>query len=211
MLEVIKGFKRPFLVTIFFLLLCGLGYPLLLTGLSQLIFPVQANGSIIKVNGTAVGSKFVGQDFSDPRFMKGRPSAVDYNTYTQEQKDDGTYSGVSSGSKNYSATNPELAERVENDMNTFLAANPTIAKEDIPTDLLTASGSGLDPQISPAAAAVQIPALAQNTGLTEDVLKDIVAHNTQDRFLGVFGEPTVNVLGVNLQIGQILGIFDGQD
>jgi K+-transporting ATPase ATPase C chain len=196
----LKGIKKPFLVTIALLLICGLGYPLLLTGISQVLFPFQSNGSIITVDGKSVGSELVGQDFSDPRFMKCRPSAVGYNTYTQEDKDKGTYTGIGSGSKNYAPTNPELTKRVQEDIDSFLKANPTIKKEDIPTDLLTASGSGLDPHISPESAAVQIPALSKASGIAEDKLKEIVRNNTQGKILGIFGGEAVNVLKVNLEI-----------
>ncbi|WP_434512890.1 K(+)-transporting ATPase subunit C [Desulfitobacterium sp. AusDCA] len=203
----LKGIKKPFLVTIALLLICGLAYPLLLTGISQIIFPQQANGSLITIDGQTVGSKLIGQNFADDRFMKGRPSAVNYNTYTQEDKDSGTYTGVGSGSKNYGPTNPELVKRVEADMADFLKANPSVKKEDIPTDLLTASGSGLDPHISPASAAVQIPALVKSTGLSKETLEAIVKKNTQGKFLGIFGEETVNVLMVNLDIAKELGLL----
>lgn len=201
-----KGLKTPFLVTIALLLICGLVYPLLLTGISQVIFPNQANGSLISANGKTVGSALVGQDFTDARFMKCRPSAVNYNTYTQEDKENGNYTGVSSGSKNYAPTNQELSKRVQEDIAEFSKENPSIKKEDIPTDLLTASGSGLDPHISPKSAAVQIPALVQSTGLSEDRLKEIVKDNTQGKSLGIFGEETVNVLKVNLQIAKDLNL-----
>ena len=203
----LKGIKRPFLVTIALLLICGLVYPLLLTGISQIIFPGQANGSLIMIDGRAVGSELVGQNFSDARFMKSRPSAVNYNTYTQEDKDSGNYTGVGSGSRNYAPTNPELVKRVEADMAEFLKANPFIKKEDIPTDLLTASGSGLDPHISPASAAAQIPALAESTGLSREALEALVKENTQGKFLGIFGEETVNVFMVNLDIAKELGLI----
>lgn len=202
-----KGIKRLFLVTIVLLVLCGLAYPLLLTGISQIIFPKQANGSLVTIDGKAVGSELIGQDFSDARFMKSRPSAVNYNTYTQEEKDNGNYTGVSSGSKNYGATNPELVKRVEADITKFLKANPSIKKEEIPTDLLTASGSGLDPHISPESAAVQIPALVESTGLSKEKLGDIVKENTHGKLLGIFGEETVNVLMVNLNISKELGLL----
>jgi K+-transporting ATPase ATPase C chain len=204
----LKGIKKPFLVTTAFLLICGLAYPLLLTGISQIIFPRQANGSLITVDGQAVGSELVGQDFFDARFMKSRPSAVNYNTYTQEDKEGGNYTGVGSGSKNYAPTNPELVKRVEADIAEFLKANPSVKKEDIPADLLTASGSGLDPHISPASAAVQIPALVEATGLSKEALENIVKENTQGKFLGVFGEETVNVLMVNLDIARELGLLE---
>ena len=206
MSKLLKEMKTPFLVTLALLLICGLVYPLLLTGISQVIFPKQANGSLITANGKTVGSALVGQDFTDARFMKCRPSAVNYNTYTQEDKKDGNYTGVSSGSKNYAPTNQELSKRVQEDITAFLKENPSIKKEDIPTDLLTASGSGLDPHISPESAAVQIPALIQSTGLSENTLKQIVKDNTQEKWLGIFGEETVNVLNVNLQIAKDLNL-----
>lgn len=207
MTAILKGLKRPFLITLTLLVICGLAYPLLLTGISQIFFPKQANVSLITVNGETVGSTLIGQDFTDARFMKCRPSAVNYNTYTAKDKADGTYAGVGSGSKNYANTNPELKKRVEADIAVFLKANPTIKKSDIPTDLLTASGSGLDPDISPASAAVQIPALSKATGLSEDALQKIVKENTKGKFLGIFGTETVNVLNVNLEISKALGLL----
>jgi len=140
--------------------------------------------------------------------MKGRPSAVNYNTYTQEDKENGAYGGIGSGSKNYAPTNPELVKRVEADMAEFLEANPSVRKEDIPADLLTASGSGLDPHISPDSAAVQIPALVETTGLSQETLETIVRKNTQGKFLGIFGKKTVNVLMVNLEIARELGLLE---
>ncbi|QHI72329.1 K(+)-transporting ATPase subunit C [Aminipila terrae] len=207
MSNLLKGIKKPFLVTLALLLICGLAYPLFLTGISQVIFPKQANGSLITADNKTVGSVLIGQDFTDERFMKCRPSAVNYNTYTVEDKKDGKYTGISSGSKNYGPTNPELSKRVKQDISEFLAANPSVKKEDIPTDLLTASGSGLDPHISPESADVQIPALAQSTGLSESRLKEIVRNSSQSKFLGVFGEDTVNVLKVNLQISKDLNLI----
>lgn len=189
------------------LLICGLAYPVVMTGLSQAIFPEKANGSLIEVNGQAVGSDLIGQDFTDARFMKCRPSAYNYNTYTQADKESGSYAGVASGSQNFGPTNPALTERVEKDMAEFLKANPSIKKEDIPTDLLTASGSGLEPYISPAAAAVQIPALVETTGLSKEQLESIVKAHTRGKILGVFGGETVNVLRVNLDIANALGLL----
>jgi K+-transporting ATPase ATPase C chain len=189
------------------LIICGVGYPLLLTGISQLIFPKQANGSLITVQGKTVGSELVGQDFSEVWFMKSRPSAVNYNTYSKEDIENGKYAGVGSGSKNYAPTNPELVKRVEADIADFLAANPNISKEDIPTDLLTASGSGLDPHISTRSAEIQIPALVLATGLSQEKLEDIVKNNTQGSLLGVFGNETVNVLMVNLEIAREMNLL----
>lgn len=196
--------KTALIFSIMMFILCGLAYPLSVTGISQILLPGKANGSLVYVDGKAVGSKIVGQEFSDPRFMKSRPSAVNYNVYTQEDKDSESYTGVASGSKNYAPTNPELAERVQKDVAEFLAANPTVNKGEIPADLLTASGSGLDPHISPQSAAVQVPALMQTTGLSKDRLNDIIENNTNGKLLGIFGEPTVNVLGVNLDIAKAI-------
>ncbi len=205
--KLIKGIRKPFLVTVTLMVLCGLIYPLMLTLISQVLFPKQAGGSLIMVDGKAAGSELIGQDFTDERFMKGRPSAVSYNTYTKEPMNGGDYAGVRSGSENYAPTNPELLKRVNEDMEHFLALNPSVKKEDIPTDLLTASGSGLDPHISPEAAKIQIPGLSRATGLTTERLNEIVEQNTQGKILGIFGEKTVHVLNVNLQIAEDLDLI----
>lgn len=207
MSKVLNAIKKPILLTLSMMVLCGLIYPLLLTGISAVIFPHQAQGSLITVGDKIVGSEIVGQNFTDAKFMKCRPSAVKYNTYTAEDKENGTYAGVGSGSQNFAPTNPALAERVKTDMEAFLAAHPEVKKEDIPTDLLTASGSGLDPHISPTAAAVQIPAIAKATGLSSEQIETFVATHTKDKVLGIFGEQTVNVLQVNLEIAKALGII----
>ena len=206
-MKVIKSLRAPVLVTLVLLLICGLIYPVVMTLMSQALFPSQANGSIIYVDGQAVGA----------RFMRCRPSAYQYNTYTVDEEgnkfynDGSEYAGVASGSNNYGASNPALAERVQGDIDEFLAEHPDLTVEDIPTDLVTASGSGLDPHISPASAAVQIPQLAENTGLTEEQLEQFVADNTTGKVLGIFGEETVNVLGVNLDIAEALGLIGGVD
>ncbi|MEG2454683.1 MAG: potassium-transporting ATPase subunit KdpC [Oscillospiraceae bacterium] len=199
-MKILSELKKPLLVTLVLMLLCGLCYPLLLTGISQAVLPYQANGSLLELDGKPIGSALVGQDFTDPRFLQGRPSAVNYNTFT----DAGTFGGVSSGSQNYGPSNPALTERVQADMDAFLAAHPDVKAAEIPADLVTSSGSGLDPDISPASAAVQIPQLAKNTGLSEEVLTQMVKENTAGKFLGIFGEARVNVLGVNLAIARAL-------
>lgn len=206
MKKILSELKTPFLATFVFIIICGLFYPLLITGLGQLIFPQQANGSQIKLNGKVVGSSLIGQEFTDTRFMKGRPSAVNYNTYTAAQKADGTYKGVASGSQNLAPSNPELKTRIEKDMASFLQANPAIKKSQIPTDLMTSSASGLDSEISPASAEIQIPELVKTTGISKDNLQQIVNKNTQNRQLGFLGEPTVNVLGVNIAIAEKLNL-----
>lgn len=198
--------KTPFLITIVFIVICGLFYPLLMTGLGQAIFPSQSNGSLIKVDGKVVGSSLIGQKFTDVRFMKARPSAVNYNTYTIADKANGIYTSVATGSANLSPSNPALKVRVESDLKTFLKANPTVSLKAIPDDLLTASGSGLDPQISPTSAEIQVPALSEATGLSKADLNKMIQKNTQQKLFGFIGENTVNVLGVNIDIAKALGL-----
>ena len=206
------GLRQSLVVTFLLLLLCGFAFPVLLTGLSSVIFPSQANGSLVYADGQVVGAANVGQDFTEPYFMKGRPSAYHYNTYYEDEQgnpyynDGGEFAGLGSGSNNYAPSSPALTERVEADIAAFLAANPDVKREEIPADLMTASGSGLDPHITPESARVQIPALAAASGLSEEKLEQIVADNTEGKLLGVFGEETVNVLGVNLDIAKAMGL-----
>ena len=202
----LKALRPALTTTLVLMLVCGLAYPLLMHGLSGVLFPEQANGSLVMVDGKAVGSRYVGQEFTADYFMKGRPSAVHYNTYAVDPEGKETYldgsefTGLASGSSNYGPSNPALAQRVEQDLEAFLAKNPEIQREEIPADLMTASGSGLDPHLSPAAAAIQLPAIAEASGLSMEILEQIVADNTTGRLLGLFGEETVNVLGVNVDI-----------
>ncbi len=211
MKEFLHGTRQAVLVTVVLMLICGLLFPCLLTGLSSVIFPHQAGGSLISVNGTAVGAEHVGQEFTQDCYMWSRPSAYHYNVYTESEDgrkyyNDGTeFGGLASGSNNYAPSNPALVERVEADMEAFLEKNPEIKREDIPTDLLTESGSGLDPHISPASAQIQLPRIAQASGLSEESLQEIVKRNTMGKLFGVFGEETVNVLKVNIEIAQAMG------
>ncbi len=205
--------RQIVMVSVVLMLICGLLFPCLLTGISRLIFPNQANGNLITVNGKAVGSENVGQEFTKDYYMWGRPSAYHYNVYTEDENgkqyyNDGTeFAGLGSGSNNYAPSNPALSERIEADIETFLAKNPDVKREDIPTDLLTASGSGLDPHISPESAEIQIPRIAEASGLSEDKIRKIVADHTTGKALGVFGEETVNVLKVNIEIAQALDLI----
>ncbi len=204
-----KIIKKSIGISIMFMVLCGLIYPLFMTGISQLIFNNKANGSMVSLDGTEVGSELIGQNFTDPRFFRGRISAVNYNTYTEadtvpDESGKAAYSGVASGSQNLAPSNDALKERVQKDMYDFLAANPGVKKEDIPTDLLTSSGSGLDPNISPESARIQIPAVSKASGISEADLQKIVDKYTEGRTLGIFGEPRVNVLKVNIEIASLL-------
>ncbi|AUM97137.1 MULTISPECIES: K(+)-transporting ATPase subunit C [Clostridium] len=204
-----KIIKRAIVVSILLMVLCGIIYPLTLTGISQLVLNKKANGSMISINGKEVGSKLIGQNFTDPKFFRGRVSAINYNTYTvadTELDKHGkiAYSVVSSGSNNLAPSNKNLKQRVQRDMEEFLKLHPGVKKEDIPTDLLTSSASGLDPNISPKAAKIQIPAVSKASGISEAKLEKIVDKYTEKRSLGIFGEPRVNILKLNIEIASIL-------
>ena len=209
----LKYLKSAVVLTVLMLVVCGFAYPAALTGLGQLFFPHQANGSLITADGKntndpeeAAGSAISGQDFSgDPRYFQGRISGVNYNTYTEEEKEDGTYAGVGSGGSNLAPSNEELKERAEKSVEEFLKQNPDVKKGDIPADLLTASGSGMDPHITPESARIQIPSIAEETGLSEEQLDKIVENNTGGKVLGVFGHDRVNVLKCNLDIAKAIG------
>lgn len=205
--------RQTVTVSVTLMVICGLVFPCLLSGISALIFPDQANGNLITVNGKTVGAENVGQEFTEDYYMWSRPSAYHYNVYVEgkdgkQYYNDGTeFAGLGSGSNNYAPSNPALSERVETDIKAFLEKNPDVKREDIPTDLLTASGSGLDPHISPESAEIQIPRIAKASGLSEDQIRQIVSDNTTGKMLGVFGESTVNVLNVNIEIAQDLGLL----
>lgn len=204
-----KIIKKSILITVVFMVICGLLYPALITGIGQLCFNKQANGSMVSANGREVGSTLIGQNFTSDKYFHGRVSSVNYNTYTKEDtkpdKNGKTvYSGVSSGSQNLGPSNKELQKRVKSDIDDFLKKHPGITEEDIPTDLLTSSGSGLDPDISPKAAEIQVPAISKATGISEEKLRQIVKENTKGRMFGLFGESRVNVLESNLEIAVIL-------
>lgn len=202
-------FKHAFALTVVMLVLCAVAFPAVLAGLGQVIFPHQAKGNVIEVNGQVVGSELVGQQFTDDKYFRGRVSSVNYNTYTEEEAADGTYGGVASGSFNYGATNPDLIARVEADVKAFKERYKDLTgqelTQEIPADLLTASGSGLDPHISPASAEIQVPIVAACSGLSEDRVREIVAENTEHKVLGIFGEERVNVLKCNVAIAQETG------
>jgi len=184
---------RPAIVSIaIFTLLTGILYPLMITGIAQVIFPHQANGSLIVQNGQVVGSELIGQPFDIPRYFWGRPSATSPFPYN---------AAASTGS-NLGPTNPALTEEVKARIAALKAVDPT-NKSPIPVDLITASGSGLDPNISVAAALYQVPRVAKSRGLSEEVVGALVDRFTEDRQLGVLGELRVNVLELNLALDGI--------
>ena len=190
---------RPALMALgIFTILTGLVYPLVVTGLAQVIFPWQANGSLLVRNGQAVGSELIGQPFDDPKYFWGRLSATSPAGYTAFNGDKLT---GSSGS-NYGPLNPTLLEAVQTRIKALQEADPA-NKAPIPVDLVTASGSGLDPHMSPAAAAYQVGRVARARGLNEDTVRQMVAQHTEGRSLGLLGEPRVNVLALNLALDDV--------
>jgi K+-transporting ATPase ATPase C chain len=184
---------RPALMAILiFTLLTGVIYPLVVTGIAQFVFPHQANGSLISNNGQTSGSALIGQQFDDPKYFWGRLSATGPFPYN---------AAVSSGS-NLGSSNPALLDAVKARIASLKAADPTNAQP-IPVDLVTASGSGLDPNISVAAALYQVPRVARLRGLSEAAVTALVHQYTQGRTLGFLGEPRVNVLELNLALDAI--------
>jgi K+-transporting ATPase ATPase C chain len=181
---------RPALMSLVLLtLITGVAYPLLVTGVAQAVFPVQAGGSLIVKGGTVMGSALIGQPFDEPRYFWGRPSATSPFAYN---------AGASSGS-NLSPTNPDLIVAVQGRVDALRTADPGNTAP-VPVDLVTASGSGLDPHISPAAALYQVSRVARARQLAPDAVRALVERHIEGRFLGVLGEPRVNVLALNLAL-----------
>jgi K+-transporting ATPase ATPase C chain len=181
--------RRVFAILGVLTLVTGVAYPLLVTGIAQVLFAHSANGSVVTRSGRAVGSELIGQAFSDPRYFWGRPSA------TTPQP----YNGGSSGASNFAPTNPALADAVAERVQALRAADPGNAAP-VPIDLVTASGSGLDPHISPAAAEFQVARVARARGWPVERVRSLVGAQTQGRTFGFLGEPRVNVLALNLAL-----------
>ena len=189
-----KNLLTAILMTVITTVLLGLIYPLVVTGLAQVIFPEQANGSLIRrADGKVIGSRFIGQPFSSPGYFRSRPSAAGTTGYD---------ASASSGS-NLGPTNQKLIDRVKADVEKLQAENPG---KPVPIDLVTTSGSGLDPHISPAAAEFQIPRVARQRHISEEDLRRIVVKHINGRQFGFLGEPTVNVLELNLDLDRTMPI-----
>jgi len=188
-----KNFLRPVLVLFLLLtVITGGVYPLVVTAVSQAVFSRQANGSLIEKNGKPVGSALIGQQFDAPYYFWGRVSATTPNPYNAQN----------SGGSNLGPTNPALADEVKGRIAALHDADPSNTTP-VPVDLVTSSGSGLDPEITPAAAAYQAARVAKARGLTLDQVDGLIAQNTSGRQLGLFGEPRVNVLRLNLALDEI--------
>jgi len=193
---------RPAIVFIVALtLITGVVYPFAITGIAQVIFPYKAQGSLVERDGKVVGSALIGQEFTSDAYFHGRPSAT-----TAPDPNDSTktvpapYNATNSGGSNLGPTSKSLIERIQGDIEKLKQENPSAQ---VPVDLVTTSGSGLDPHISPEAALFQVPRVAKARDLPENRLRQLVAENTSDRFVGLLGEPRVNVLELNLALDRV--------
>lgn len=185
-----KNLTIAILYTIVTTVLLGIGYPLIVTAFAQLLFPKQANGSLITQNGKVVGSHLLGQPFTEPGYFWSRPSAAG----------PAGYDPTASGGSNLGPTNKTLVDRVNKSVEQVQATNPGTP---VPVDLVTTSGSGLDPDITPAAAAFQIPRVAKERGMTDQDVQALVSKHTQGRQFGFLGEPRVSVVDLNLNLDQV--------
>lgn len=181
-----KNLMTSMWMTVATTLLLGIVYPLVVTGIAQVIFPKRANGDLIRSGGTIVGSRLIGQPFTSPGYFHSRPSSAGAG-----------YDAANSGGSNLGPTSKALLDRVIASVHTLRAENPNLP---IPVDLVTASGSGLDPDISPAGAEFQVPRVARERGIGESEVRDLIARHTISRQLGFLGEPRVNVLELNLEL-----------
>jgi potassium-transporting ATPase KdpC subunit len=193
---------RPAIVLVIALtLITGLAYPLVMTGLAQVLFPYQANGSLMEKDGKVIGSTLIGQLFTEDKYFHGRPSATtrpDPNDSSKTVEE--PYNAAGSGGSNLGPTNKALIDRVKGDVDKLKAENPGAP---VPIDLVTTTAGGLDPHISPEAAFFQVPRVAKARNIPEDRLRPLVRQHVEGRLLGFLGEPRVNVLALNLALDQL--------
>jgi K+-transporting ATPase ATPase C chain len=200
----LRELRPAFVMLVLITLLTGLAYPLAMTGVASLLFPNRAGGSLVYAadGKTVIGSSLIGQNFTSAKYFHGRPSAtVDTDPNDSTKTVPSPYNAANSGASNYGPTSKALADRVKDDIAKLRTENPDVpAGTPVPADLVTTSASGLDPDISPAGAAYQIPRVAKTRGLSEDRVRQIVADNTTSRLFGIIGEPHVNVLALNMAL-----------
>ena len=193
---------RPAIVLVAaFTLITGLAYPLAMTGLAQILFPYQSNGSLIERDGKVVGSALIGQSFTSDRYFHGRPSATTQPDPNDPAKTvEAPYNAANSAGSNLGPTNKALIERVQGDVDKLKAENGSAR---VPIDLVTTTGSGLDPHITPEAALFQVPRIAKARNLSEDRLRLLVDQHIEERLLGLLGEPRVNVVALNMALDRV--------
>ena len=194
-----RNFITALVATTVLTVIIGIVYPLAVWGIAQTIFPAQAGGSLVVAGNKVVGSSLIGQNFSSPRYFQSRPSAAG----------DKGYDAANSSGSNLGPTNKALIDAVKLRLKNFVESNPGTNPRQVPVDLVTASGSGLDPEISPAAAGLQVAGVAHARGISEDQVRQLIAENTRPRSAGIFGEPGVNVLLLNLALDRAAGSHGG--
>lgn len=194
----LKELRPAIVMMVLLTVVTGLVYPLAMTGIAQAVFPRQAQGSLIEKDGKVIGSALIGQEFKDDKYFHGRPSATSGPDPADSSKTaPAPYNAANSSGSNLGPTSKALNDRIKEDVDKMKAENPSAA---VPIDLVTASGSGLDPDISPEGALFQAPRVAKARNMPEDRVRALVAENTTDRFGGFLGEPRVNVLALNLAL-----------
>jgi potassium-transporting ATPase KdpC subunit len=193
-----KEIRPAIIVLVVLTLITGLAYPLAMTAIAGAIFPKQAQGSLIERDGKVVGSALIGQEFKDDKYFHGRPSATTAPDPADSTKTvPAPYNAANSGGSNLGPTSKALNDRIKEDVDKLKGQNPSVP---VPVDLVTTSGSGLDPDISPEGALFQVPRVAKARQIPEDRLRQLVTENTEGRLAGLFGEPRVNVLALNLAL-----------
>lgn len=194
----LREIRPAILVLVLLTAITGLAYPLAMTAIAGVIFPKQAQGSLIEKDGKVVGSALIGQEFKDDKYFHGRLSATVAPDPNDSSKTvPAPYNAANSGGSNLGPTSKALADRLKEDVEKLKAENPSAQ---VPVDLVTTSASGLDPDISPEGALFQVPRVAKARGMSEDAVRQLVTQNTQGRFAGLVGEPRVNVLALNLAL-----------
>jgi K+-transporting ATPase ATPase C chain len=191
----VRSLISALVLTALLTVITGVIYPLAVCGLAQVIFPDRAHGSLLVKNGKVVGSSLIGQNFSSTRYFQSRPSAAGEKGYD----------AANSGGSNLAPTNKALISAVRLRIKNFVESNPGTSPSQVPVDIVTTSASGLDPEISPAAADLQVARVARARGLSEDRVRQLIAENTRPRAAGIFGEPGVNVLMLNLALDRDAG------
>jgi potassium-transporting ATPase KdpC subunit len=194
----LRELRPAILILVLLTLITGLAYPLVMTAIAGVIFPKQAQGSLIEKDGKVIGSSLIGQEFKDDKYFHGRPSATSAPDSADSTKTvPAPYNAANSGGSNLGPTSKALNDRIKDDVEKLKAENPSAS---VPLDLVTTSASGLDPDISPEAALFQVPRVAKARNMPEDQVRQLVADNSQGRLAGLLGEPRVNVLALNLAL-----------